>query len=356
MPPAAAPLQPSASFLSAPSDPSRRMPSRRLSGSGSHSYHPMLVNNSLSSFAPSDTRSEASWDEATEHASGNYDANAPQTAGRPRRSRPSKKRRFLSTLKSAVIPVRRSEHEPHVYNVPREQITHIPAHVATLADMVLCPAFDPTIAPRAGPHAGCPAGPECKLVHADVRGREAVEPHHNAMYTSLDQVQMERFPSGVRVQVNAPRMGPPVAVVDSGNALRTRAFDSQVHVFSQPQYANAGDAPVLQAHHCSHFHVNRTCFRGSQCRFLHMVRLAPATTPAVTPAPVVPATAPAASPSTSPDAFVEQECAMSVDTPAMGRSSVEAPKTPPGMQRRGSRYQHMPYQALPLYIPSVQHS
>jgi hypothetical protein len=87
------------------------------------------------------------------------------------------------------------------------------------------------------------------------------QPHLNIAWATLEEVPYARLAPGRSIVVFAPNVRSPAEVLPSERIIATRST----------RRLPLDYAPLA---HCAHYHYNRRCNRGSQCGFVHAVRLA----------------------------------------------------------------------------------
>jgi uncharacterized coiled-coil protein SlyX len=143
-----------------------------------------------------------------------------------------------------------------VLNLPRKAIKHLPPANLNVTRLVICTNYDPR---AAAPDQTCPMGDRCKFVHADVAASRDHPIHVNYAWRSLEEVTYERYPPGEALTVAAPNSKMASEVYEPHTLLKTRALASSRRPLS----------------HCAHYHFNRTCNLGHECRFVHAVFVDP---------------------------------------------------------------------------------
>jgi hypothetical protein len=140
------------------------------------------------------------------------------------------------------------------HDFPLSRIHRIPPGLQTFEQLVLCPLYNPVHG-----YDSCPLGVSCRMVHADTRGLDDFDVHVNFAWRLLAEVTYHRYPAGESLYIAPPNSRNPTDVVDSSYVLVTRALASKRRPLT----------------HCAHYYLNRQCNMGSECRFVHVVRIVP---------------------------------------------------------------------------------
>uniref|UniRef100_A0A6U4VPD9 C3H1-type domain-containing protein n=1 Tax=Neobodo designis TaxID=312471 RepID=A0A6U4VPD9_NEODS len=143
-----------------------------------------------------------------------------------------------------------------VLNLPRAAIRHLPPPNLNVTRLVLCNNYDPK---AADPESTCPMRDRCKFVHADATSSREHPIHVNYAWRSLEEVSYERYPPGEPLLIAPPNSKVATEAYEPHTLLKTKALASSRRPLS----------------HCAHYHFNRTCNLGHECRFVHAVFIDP---------------------------------------------------------------------------------
>jgi hypothetical protein len=158
-----------------------------------------------------------------------------------------------------TLHVRESPDSPVVYIVPVHGIHQAPnsrslSSRRDLSRFFRCTAYDPAVGVSS-----CPAGAACRNVHIDRACARVHELHEDRRWLTIEEVPFPRCPEMGCMSVLPVRRGDPAEVVSVSHILITRAV-LPGHHHTPPR-------------HCAHFARKRRCDLGTQCNFVHVIRL-----------------------------------------------------------------------------------
>ena len=145
-----------------------------------------------------------------------------------------------------------------VVSVPFSSIVHMPSKRSDAKSphkmLGMCRLFQTT--------GQCSNGSTCKYVHCNATETVVRAIHVSYSWRSEGLCCYKRLPCGEVLQVFAPNNCSPSEEIPSERVLVTQG--SLMHK-ERNGYLS----------HCAHFHFNRICLRGEQCRFIHAIHVNP---------------------------------------------------------------------------------